>query len=248
MLARLPANWYPDPGARHDVRFWDGATWTDHVASRGVQSVDPLGPEFASASLTLLDEPSLTLRLKKKPFEVKAEYAINNGDGAHIGDVRELERKLADRMFQWDSDRTRKYRFEVVDAQGQVILLLSRPARGEASPLIVHRVDGTLLGQVAYATRGLQRTRFELEYGGMILGSVTADKWWMPTIYRVEDTGGNQIASIALEPPLKPEKYSVRIHERLPDPLRSLVFGAVIGINLALHRKHNGIDAHIGGG
>ena len=39
-----PADWYPDPGGRHEVRYWDGSRWTDHVTDSGVQSVDPLPP------------------------------------------------------------------------------------------------------------------------------------------------------------------------------------------------------------
>jgi len=39
-----PADWYPDPGGRHEVRYWDGSQWTDHVTDNGVQSVDPLPP------------------------------------------------------------------------------------------------------------------------------------------------------------------------------------------------------------
>ena len=27
-----PANWYPDPSAPHQVRYWDGAQWTQHVS------------------------------------------------------------------------------------------------------------------------------------------------------------------------------------------------------------------------
>ena len=26
-----PADWYPDPGDPHRLRYWDGARWTDHV-------------------------------------------------------------------------------------------------------------------------------------------------------------------------------------------------------------------------
>ncbi len=36
--------WYPDPLARHEHRYWDGATWTDDVADQGVAGSDPLGP------------------------------------------------------------------------------------------------------------------------------------------------------------------------------------------------------------
>ena len=36
-----PAAWYPDPFGRHELRYWDGSEWTNHVASGGNQDVDP---------------------------------------------------------------------------------------------------------------------------------------------------------------------------------------------------------------
>ncbi len=36
-----PADWYPDPFDRYELRYWDGHRWTDAVASRGRQAVDP---------------------------------------------------------------------------------------------------------------------------------------------------------------------------------------------------------------
>ncbi len=36
------ANWYPDPSGRHAYRYWDGASWTSHVADNGQASLDPL--------------------------------------------------------------------------------------------------------------------------------------------------------------------------------------------------------------
>jgi hypothetical protein len=36
------AGWYPDPRGRHDHRYWDGATWTAHVADAGVADTDPV--------------------------------------------------------------------------------------------------------------------------------------------------------------------------------------------------------------
>lgn len=38
-----PPGWFPDPTGRHDHRWWDGATWTAHVADAGVVAPpDPL--------------------------------------------------------------------------------------------------------------------------------------------------------------------------------------------------------------
>jgi uncharacterized protein (AIM24 family) len=38
-------SWHPDPTGRHELRYWDGSTWTDHVADAGVQAMDPLIPQ-----------------------------------------------------------------------------------------------------------------------------------------------------------------------------------------------------------
>jgi uncharacterized protein YxjI len=39
-MSDAPANWYPDPYGRHELRYWDGATWTEHVSDRGTTSID----------------------------------------------------------------------------------------------------------------------------------------------------------------------------------------------------------------
>ena len=37
------AGWHHDPYGRFQQRYWDGAKWTEHVATGGVQQVDPMG-------------------------------------------------------------------------------------------------------------------------------------------------------------------------------------------------------------
>jgi Protein of unknown function (DUF2510) len=39
---QTPAQWASDPGGRHELRYWDGTTWTDQVSDRGVQATDPM--------------------------------------------------------------------------------------------------------------------------------------------------------------------------------------------------------------
>lgn len=38
-----PPRWSPDPSKRHQLRFWDGTSWTEHVADHGSTSTDPVG-------------------------------------------------------------------------------------------------------------------------------------------------------------------------------------------------------------
>jgi hypothetical protein len=36
-----PAGWYADPSSRFELRYWDGAQWTEHVSRAGQQYTDP---------------------------------------------------------------------------------------------------------------------------------------------------------------------------------------------------------------
>lgn len=42
------AAWHPDPTGRHELRYWDGSQWTDHVSDSGVQSTSPLNADPAA--------------------------------------------------------------------------------------------------------------------------------------------------------------------------------------------------------
>ena len=37
-------SWQADPSGRHELRWWDGQRWTDHVNDHGLTSADPLQP------------------------------------------------------------------------------------------------------------------------------------------------------------------------------------------------------------
>lgn len=41
-MSTHPANWYPDPQGRHELRYWDGNAWTDHVSDKGITGTDPV--------------------------------------------------------------------------------------------------------------------------------------------------------------------------------------------------------------
>ncbi|MDN5779149.1 MAG: DUF2510 domain-containing protein [Humibacillus sp.] len=40
--AQVPADWMPDPTARHEFRYWTGSDWSDQVADAGRQQQDPV--------------------------------------------------------------------------------------------------------------------------------------------------------------------------------------------------------------
>ena len=40
--AEVTAGWHPDPTGRHELRYWSGTAWTEHVSDKGVQATDRL--------------------------------------------------------------------------------------------------------------------------------------------------------------------------------------------------------------
>ena len=44
-----PADWYADPAARHQCRYWNGTAWTAHVADSGQTAQEPLEPAYHDA-------------------------------------------------------------------------------------------------------------------------------------------------------------------------------------------------------
>lgn len=55
-----PAAWHPDPTGRHQFRYWDGSTWTEHVANNGVTSTDPLDSSGESSDTHHSDDVTAT--------------------------------------------------------------------------------------------------------------------------------------------------------------------------------------------
>jgi uncharacterized protein YxjI len=42
--ASQPPAWHPDPFRRHELRWWDGSKWTEHVTTQGNAQLDPPTP------------------------------------------------------------------------------------------------------------------------------------------------------------------------------------------------------------
>jgi len=56
--------WYPDPYHRHQVRYWDGSSWTEHVGDDGQQGTDPVGALDKFDSAMVVDEANDTAKIR----------------------------------------------------------------------------------------------------------------------------------------------------------------------------------------
>ncbi len=216
-----PPNWYPDPWGRHEHRYFDGTTWTDHVASHGRQAVDPPGGDArvptvnratekiqrdvakAGAQRTgfqgggsLFTEPVLVVNQKAKLIEINQEFAVYDQAGRQIGAVRQVGQSAAKKVMRFvaDVDQFMTHKYQVVDSSGQVVLALTRPRKFMKSRLIVEAGNGQELGQIVQQNV-IGKIRFSLEAGGQQVGSLNGENWraWN---FNVQDASGREVARI----------------------------------------------------
>jgi len=75
----LPASWYDDPTGRFEHRYWDGATWTDHVSTAGVTSTDPFGTSGAPATRLDRFDSAVTIGNEGKAETIDKQLAAVGG-------------------------------------------------------------------------------------------------------------------------------------------------------------------------
>src|SRR2546423_4910326 len=198
-----PAGWYPDPMGRHEVRYYDGAQWTEHVASHGRQSADPIsGPSHvptvqrdpekvrrdvgkagvaagaAQGGGTIFDEPVLVVNQKAKLIEVNNEYAVYDQHANQIAAVRQVGQSAAKKVIRvlTSYDQFMTHKLQVVDMAGNVLLALTRPAKLMKSRVIVQNGTGGEIGNIVQQN-AIGKIRFALESGGNTYGSINAENW-----------------------------------------------------------------------
>lgn len=284
-MSTTPANWYPDPMGRHQLRYWDGANWTEHVSSNGVQSSDPLQPKgldrvdsaltignegdqskiqqqlygqekHRSAQVgaaafvgggTLFTEPILVVNQKAKLIELNNQYSVFNKDGQQIAAVNQVGQSAMKKALRLVAsvDQFLTHRLEITDAQGNVVLRLTRPAKIMKSTVIVSDGNDQEIGRIVQDNM-IGKIHFSLQAGGHTYGSIKAENWraWN---FRIEDHTGVEIARITktFEGVAKTlfttaDNYVVQIHTQIPQPLNALVVASALSVDTALKQDSRG--------
>ena len=197
-----PASWHPDPFGRHELRYWDGSRWTEHVSSHGKQSIDPpvgggavpttkrpkekIVADVAKTGAgtgvqgggTIFTEPVLVVNQKAKLIEVNNEYAIYDQNGTQLGAVRQVGQSAAKKVLRVISnvDQYLTHKLQVVDVHGNVLLALTRPAKLVKSKVIVQDGQGQEIGQIVQQN-AIGKIRFAMMVGDQKWGSVNAENW-----------------------------------------------------------------------
>lgn len=269
-----PAGWYADPFGRHEHRWFDGSTWTEHVSSHGRQAVDaPTGAHVPTAvhrdptktqrdvakagaaggaawqgSGHLLDEPVLVVSQKAKLIEVNNEYGVFDSGGQQLGMVRQVGQSTAKKVLRvlTSVDQFLTHKLQVCDTAGNVVLTLTRPAKLVKSRVVIEDGKGQPIGEVQQENM-IGKIRFGMVAGGQRIGSINGENWraWN---FSIQDANGTEVARITktFEGIAKTlfttaDNYVVQVHQRLAEPMRSMVVASALCVDTALKQDNRGL-------
>ncbi|QGG96492.1 phospholipid scramblase-related protein [Actinomarinicola tropica] len=255
--------WHPDPHGRHELRWWDGQRWTEHVSDGGVTSTDAVdaaapagttsaGPapvQGAAPAGHILDLPVLVVSQKLKLIELTNEYSVFDQGGQQVGTVRQVGQSAMKKALRLVSsvDQFMTHTLEVTDASGAVVLVLTRPRKLVKSRLQVADGAGTPIGEIVQQN-AIGKIRFSLEAGGQTIGSLNAENWraWN---FSIRDAQDQEVARITktwegLAKTLftTADNYAVQIHRPLADPMRQLVVASALCVDTALKQDNRGFN------
>lgn len=197
---------------------------------------------------SLFTERVLVVNQKAKLFERRAEYEVFDHQGRKLGSVHEFGTS-ASLVRTVRSNSTK--RLQIVDALGQPLLTLTRPATVYKSRVTVTGRNGEHVGLIVQESLGVMASvlggrfnvRFRMEADGVTLGTINAEDWraWD---FNIQDSTGSEIgritktwAGFGKENFTKADNYVVEIHRDLQGALSELVVSAALVVDTVLKQS-----------
>ena len=190
---------------------------------------------------TILTEPVLVVNQKAKLIELNNQYSVFGQDGQQLAMVNQVGQSAAKKILRFVSslDQFMTHKLQITDNSGQVLMQLTRPRKVMKSTVIVEDAAGNEIGKIVQQ-KAIGKINFNLESNGQTLGSIKGENWrsWN---FRIEDAEGNEVARISktFEGFAKAmfttaDNYVVQIHQRMPEPLNTLIVASALCIDTAL--------------
>jgi uncharacterized protein YxjI len=221
-MTTTQSGWFADPLGRHQLRYFDGSQWTEHVSSNGRTAVDPPVGQGAVPTVqrdpakvqgdvqragkagvaayqgggSIFNESVLVVNQKAKLIEINNEYAIYDQNANQLAAVREVGQSSLKKAarFLTSLDQYMTHQLQIVDMAGNVLLGLTRPAKFVKSRIIVNDPGGNEVGQIVQQN-AIGKIRFGLESGGRSYGMIQGENWraWN---FAILDHTGTEVARI----------------------------------------------------
>jgi uncharacterized protein YxjI len=235
---------------RHRARRHGVVEHTPEMVRRQVERSGVAPPAFPEDG-TLVGASVLAVNQRSKLIEVETEYLVFDSEGRPLGHVRQVRQGRLKRIvrFVGPFDQFFTHHFEISDCTGAPVLRLTRPRKLFKSRVEVFDPAGRTVGRI------VQRNVFgKIDFGlfaanGELVAMLKAENWraWD---FRVELPSGVEIARLtktwegfARTYLTNADQYVVRVHQVLGDPLRTLVFAAILSVDVALKQDPRGLSA-----
>lgn len=213
--------WYADPAADADLRWWDGARWTEDVLRQGLPGRSAL-PAPGAVRTTIGAAPLGTLFGERVLVLERgvpgAERAVTDALGRRLAGIAPVGRARPAAL-----DRLLTLRWEVRDAAGTPQLLLTRPAALGRPRLLVERARTGAVGELVQDGPRTVRAR---SAAGQPVGQLTAHLGDVPVL----DAAGAEVARVSRTR----DTDVLTLQTALLDPLLTLVVAAALALDVVL--------------
>lgn len=221
-MSSTPANWYPDSTGRHELRYWDGTRWTDHVSDHGITGLDPVLASGATdqRGLDRLDS-ALTVGKQVDPAKIQEQVRSDSAGKHRSAQVGEVAFQGSGSIFgepvlvvnQKAKIIELKNEYGVFDQSGQRLAGVTEIGQGKAKKamrlltsldqFMTHRLeitgnDGTVLLRVTRPAKLMKSTVIVSDGHDQEIGRIVQDNVFGKIDFTLE-AGGQQLGSIKAE-------------------------------------------------
>lgn len=193
-MSENPANWYADPMGRHELRYWDGAQWTDHVSDQGVTGVDPPTGQPSADSMDKVDS-ALSVGNEGRPDKIQEQLTatghrgagidqpVAGGDGTLFGEPILVVNQKA-KIIELNNQ------YSVYNQQGEQVAAVNQVGQSTAKKVarLVSSLD-------QFMTHQLQIS----DASGNVVLQLTRPRKFVKSKILVSDGAGNEIGAILQE-------------------------------------------------
>jgi uncharacterized protein YxjI len=183
-----------------------------------------------------------------KVLELNTTYEIFGSDGMRLGHITQYGQSRAKHIFRLFTafDQYFTHYFVVTDAVGRDGLKISRPAKIFRTKVHVWDGNDQFLGSLRQQNV-FWKIRFDIvDAHERLVGHLQAEnlRAWD---FQVVDPSGRPLAEVvkswegwAQTQFTRADRYAIKVHVPLPDPLRQLTFAAALAVDLALKQDARG--------
>jgi uncharacterized protein (AIM24 family) len=95
----MNADWHPDPTGRHELRYWDGSQWTEHVVDKGVQSTSPMDAGGQPAQQAQPQQSQPQSQPQQQPHQAQPQQQYGGQQAAQGGGFGGITGDLVDGRY-----------------------------------------------------------------------------------------------------------------------------------------------------